>query len=1128
MIVGWLSGVILLAATLLTSSFATAINQHWTICSSFPNSTFNTQNYIPPSKWNTTTYTKQCFLHRNDTTSTPGTALFQYLLHNYYYQDGIQLRAENSRTTNDSRFNPYVDFPTWDVIQHYPDIGIDAAGRDYFTLWYTTQVDISDLQSSSSDSGIVNRVYSLCCHFSHWNQCCNKLQHKRGHLKLHGVNYHPMVYFNGKLLQPYSTTTTSNDRVDVGGMFLRRHYDLGTDYLYTSSSSSIPLEILVLPPPHVGKPIKLNSTSSNHYINKKYGLEEGQGGDHNIAKSGAIMQFTAGWDWIQSTPDRNVGIYDRVDIEWIDGDVRLHDLYVRIVNITTQDQTEENGEMKLPLGDDVIVSAWLDLSLTLTNHQQSDNPINGQFQYWITPSTSSSNILTSGTIDNISIQQSVIDYQLGQVQLPNAKLWWPHSHSTRHRQPLYTVHVKFTSNNVNDSAAGHQAQTQATFGVRTVSSYTHHNTKSFALKVNGHAVFLTGGNWITSDQFLRYHNSPRRYLQELSLIRHLGMNSIRVWGGGIAESDHFYNTADSLGLLVYQEFWMTGDNNGRMAGSYDWPIDHDAYLVNVEDTIKRLRNHPSLCLYAAGNELYPIPSSTSSPSVGTNPPRDIESKLENYIADLDGSRPYVTSSVSRVGNDFDPTRTLGPKDGPYTIQPEAIFFNRNGAYGSPLLTEDEIKQNIRPSDVEEKDSSYRNIGFQTEVGSVSHPELESLTRFLSPEALISYPNCGEPHYLGQSVHEEWSYFKFISFSEKDTGVDHICQFAYPPHDYDSFNATSKHRMESIEDYTWAAQFAQYLQYKSLFEGYTYKMREWYSAVFLWKVSSPAPTFRGALYDTYLATNGGYWGARAGLARGGQVRVVLNLRDWTVHVINALPTAISSVSVKWSAFSLNCILLNGGEIPIPDDSIIHGDTVVHLKDSLPWVGLDKSSLTKHKVQDVVIYRLEMSYVDDLGTTGKATNSYYLTDPSIQATQSRYALLGGLRKEMPPVSLDVSCTMDSGINCTLQNKGDVVAVMARLQLVRDTSNSPVNSKDGRILPALFSDNYITLLPGEESYIHVLLEHIDPSILGIMLKCSSNGYVEIMDHRANDNLMVSVDGWNVKEKKVHIMCGTYTTLA
>ena len=48
----------------------------------------------------------------------------------------------------------------------------------------------------------------------------------------------------------------------------------------------------------------------------------------------------------------------------------------------------------------------------------------------------------------------------------------------------------------------------------------------------------------------------------------MGLNLIRVWGGGGTERPEFYDAADRLGILVLQEFWMTGDNNGRWAGSY--------------------------------------------------------------------------------------------------------------------------------------------------------------------------------------------------------------------------------------------------------------------------------------------------------------------------------------------------------------------------------------------------------------------------------------------------------------------------------------------------------------------------------------------------------------------------------
>ena len=189
---------------------------------------------------------------------------------------------------------------------------------------------------------------------------------------------------------------------------------------------------------------------------------------------------------------------------------------------------------------------------------------------------------------------------------------------------------------------------------------------------------------------------------------------------------------------------MTGDNNGRWAGDRDWPANHGDYLANAADTIKRLHNHPSLCYYGGGNELSPIPSPMSGSGVDgdsdqstESPPVDIDRALRK-LTTADG-RPYVSSSVSDVGDSFDSARALAPKDGPYGIQPEEVFFDRNPGFTSPLLNEDEVKRNTTSLDVEGRPSAGRNIGFQTEVGSVSHPELDSLARLLSREVLAAYP-----------------------------------------------------------------------------------------------------------------------------------------------------------------------------------------------------------------------------------------------------------------------------------------------------------------------------------------------------------------------------------------------------
>ena len=561
-----------------------------------------------------------------------------------------------------------------------------------------------------------------------------------------------------------------------------------------------------------------------------------------------------------------------------------------------------------------------------------------------------------------------------------------------------------------------------------------------------------------------------------------------------------------------------------MAGKYDWPLDHNSYLMNAKDVVVRLRNHPSLIMYGGGNELLPIPPETNtdqSNGPGTSPPRDIDNGLRTYISSLDGSRSYVSSSVTDIGDAFDPERSLGPKDGPYGMLNEKVFFDRNPGLTSPLLRDEEANNNLSPSDTDDKDSAGRNIGFQTEIGSVSHPELQSLKRFLSEEAIDAFPDCGVIDEHSKSVHQEWSYFKHLPFAENDSRIDHICQFQFPP----VTDISSNTRMDTIEDYTWAAQLAQYFQYKALFEGYLLRMFEHNSAVFLWKSSSPAPTLRGALYDWYLETNGGYWGARAGVGIGA-VKVVLNLQDWTLHVVNSAPTKITTSLLRWRAFSLDGKSVKSGGMTVPNGEV-EGNFVTDIKlpmDNTPvsisWLGGNITSVAQDlNLQDVLIYRFELSYKQlNSDTSMKATNSYFLTDPNMNDwhnRQSKYALLGALRKSYPKMQVTASCTkrsLGSHIDCELKNAGDRVAIMVKVSLIKYQNDLASSNVENRVLPTYFSTNYVTLLPNESTDVQV-------STIGEEILCS-DGYV-VPSKSPGSRLILSFDGWNVQDGIAQISC-------
>jgi mannosylglycoprotein endo-beta-mannosidase len=147
--------------------------------------------------------------------------------------------------------------------------------------------------------------------------------------------------------------------------------------------------------------------------------------------------------------------------------------------------------------------------------------------------------------------------------------------------------------------------------------------------VNGKEIFIRGTNWIP-EAMLR--TSDERTYAELRYTAQAGVNLIRIWGGGIAESDYFFQLCDEMGIMVWQEFWMTGDTKP----AYDDAL----YLKNMESTVKRIRNHPSLAYYVSSNESTEMPGA------------------KELLSKLDGTRGYQMQSECEGVHDGSPYKQV--------------------------------------------------------------------------------------------------------------------------------------------------------------------------------------------------------------------------------------------------------------------------------------------------------------------------------------------------------------------------------------------------------------------------------------------------------------------------------------
>ena len=179
------------------------------------------------------------------------------------------------------------------------------------------------------------------------------------------------------------------------------------------------------------------------------------------------------------------------------------------------------------------------------------------------------------------------------VTVPEVDLWWPAGYG---EHPLYDLDVSLAR--AGGAGQGPRLDGYARrVGFRTITVDTTPDEigTPFTVVVNARPIFVKGANWIPDDHFLTRITRDR-------LERRVGqaidahMNMLRVWGGGIYETEDFYDVCDERGMLVWQDFLFA-------CASYpeEEPIRGEVE-AEARENVARLTPHASLALWNGGNE----------------------------------------------------------------------------------------------------------------------------------------------------------------------------------------------------------------------------------------------------------------------------------------------------------------------------------------------------------------------------------------------------------------------------------------------------------------------------------------------------------------------------------------------